>query len=632
MRIRSSVLCAGSAVAILLMLCSSGHSPAAEGDQANPEAQTQRAFRVWNLSTLQRIKVSDYPGAEVPLKPIRLTGVRSGTFAATVGVADGKPIRGLTATPSDLRGTGTIPASSVRVRYAVRTGNTFDALEDEPPAEVPVMEEAGGSLIPLWIQVRVPKDAAAGDYRGAITVRAEGGEAQTVPLEVRVEAWTLPPPSEYVTMLDFIQSPESVALGYEVPMWSEAHLRLLGRSFDLLTELGCKTLYVTAVRRTHFGNEHALVRWIFDEEGELTPDFTIVEKYLDVALKRLGKIPGVVFCCWEPRDSAGHADLGGKRIADKAILVTVLDPESGELSPQQGPAWGTPEAKDFWRTCNRGFEALMKKHGIETWMYGLIGDARPSKQAMDDITTGATDPKWAVHSHLKVRTWQGHDVAMDSALWGIGVNTPDPKDGYGFGWSNPWWLAYYARQLNWRTPLIVYRTMTERMLGSRSNTSRARISPGSGARGLGRIGADFWPVLKDRAGNPRYTLVARYPEASWGQLRLTNSVPAILGKGKNGAVPTVRSEQMREGLQEIEARVYLERVWLDSDSDKVVGEEMLGRIRDVLDARIRAASAPKKFIAGTHERAAKLFALAAEVAAKYGDRQPNPNLTVRNKR
>jgi hypothetical protein len=512
----------------------------------------------------------------------------------------------------------------------LRRQNTrlFDSLEDEPLTEYPVIKDHGGSVAPLWIRVDVPGDAKAGEYRGAITVEADGAEPQQVPLVVDVKDWTLPPKRDYHTMMDYIQSPESLAMAYKVPLWSDEHFKLLDRTFSLLADIGCKTVFITAIRRTHFGNEHAMLRWSFDEELNLTPDFTIVEKYLDVARKHMGDIPAVIFCCWEPAESAGHADLSGKRIADKKILITAVDPETGEVSPQTGPSWGTREAKAFWAKANKGMLAVLKERGLEkSLLYGLIGDARPSKQAMDDITTGVKNAEWAVHSHFRCEKWQGYKVRLGSALWGIRVHRPDPSQALGFGWADDWWLTVCARALSQGSSPLMCRTIAEMWMGGWEPQS-PRLFLG-GVSGVSRVGADFWRVAGGR------TLAGRYPESCWGQLNLNNFMTAVLSKGRKGAIPTVRSEQFRENIQELEARIFLEKVWLDPASDRVVGAETVRRIRSLLDERIRLYLNPSGtwFISsGWAERNGELFELAGEVANKYGDKKPNPNLKSRNKR
>ena len=49
-----------------------------------------------------------------------------------------------------------------------------------------------GQIQPIWINVRVPADAAAGTYRGTVTVRLADGGRRSVPLELRVWDFTVP--------------------------------------------------------------------------------------------------------------------------------------------------------------------------------------------------------------------------------------------------------------------------------------------------------------------------------------------------------------------------------------------------------------------------------------------------------
>jgi hypothetical protein len=51
-----------------------------------------------------------------------------------------------------------------------------------------------------------------------------------VPVKLSVAAWPLPIPRDYQTWVDFIQSPESVALRYDVEPWSDRHWALLEMS------------------------------------------------------------------------------------------------------------------------------------------------------------------------------------------------------------------------------------------------------------------------------------------------------------------------------------------------------------------------------------------------------------------
>jgi hypothetical protein len=600
----------------------------------------ERGFKMWNQSVMQTVFLADYPDPFAAVSPLALTGVRNGTFCGQLIVGDQQPIQGLTVEVSDLSGPATIPASAVRVRYGAADGHEreqqgrfFDSLEETPPGEVPVYEEHGGSVQPLWIAVSVPAGAKAGDYRGKITVRAEGIPPASVPLELRLLDWTLPDVRQFTSRMDVIESPESVAMAYDVPLWSDEHFRLLDKTFALLASLANKTVFVTGVRRTHFGNEHAMVRWVRGEDGELTPELSIVEKYLDVAVRRLGSIPGVILYAWEPPESQGHAGGAGSaaRTADRPALISLLDPQTGKMSPRQGPAWGTPESKVFWKKLTDGLQKVLAKRGLEnSLLFGLAGDARPTKLAMDDIANGVRGAKWAIHSHYYCDNWQGYDMGMVVALWGIGCAPADPSSGYSFGWSNPRWVSYFPREMKIESTLVEYRTKLENWMAARASYTPF-VAKGMGPRGLGRIGADFWPVLKDSRGRVRGTLAGRYPETAWGQLNMNNCTPYILGRGKNGPLATVRSEAFREALQELEARIYLEKSLLDDEAANLLGNELLGRCRQALDERIRmclnsAGEGQPWFISSDWcRRSELLFGLAAEVSKKMG-RAPKPNL------
>ena len=617
------------------------------GVVANTGPLPGRGFKVWNQSIIQAVSLPDYPDPFSPLSPVKLIGVRNGTFAGQVIVGDEKPIKGIATKVSDLKGPGNIPAANIQVRYGVADGPAdastpifFDSLEDAIPEEVPVYKEHGGAIQPIWITVRVPADAKPGNYAGTVTVTAEGAHPATIPMSLKVIDWQLPHVQDFVSRMDLVQSPESVAMAYDVPLWSDAHMKLLDKTFSLLAPMANKTIFLTCIRRTHFGNEHAVVRWIRGDDGELRPDFSIAEKYLDLAMKHLGKIPGVIFDCWEPPESQGHAGGAGTaaRTYDKPILITLVDPDTGKLSRRQGPAWGTPECREFWKKLTDGAHAMLEKRGIgDSMLFGLIGDARPTKQAMDDISNAVPNAKWAVHSHLFCDRWQGYEIGMGIALWGIGVAPADPTEGYSFGWSNPMWLSYYPREMKMQTCLVEHRVKLEKWMGGRK-AYEPFISTGVGPRGLGRIGADFWPVLKDDRGRMRGSLAGRYPEAAWGQLSLNHCVPYILGRGKNGPLATVRAEAFRESLQEVEARIYIEKALLDDNAKTILGDEFIARCRANMDARIRMCinsdgeGEPWYISSDWAGRSELLFSLASEVATKYGGKAPVPNLNRDDKK
>jgi hypothetical protein len=161
--------------------------------------------------------------------------------------------------------------------------------------------------------------------------------------------------------------------------------------------------------------------------------------------------------------------------------------------------------------------------------------------------------------------------------------------------------------------------------------------------GRGRTGADFWPVLKPedwqglKANNAREkksnSIVARYPESDWSQLNLDRGTENMFTPGPRGALPSEHSEQMRMGIQEAEARIFIEKAILD----KKLAPDLTKKCQELLDQRtlhlrgLGGAGGAGSYEdmggpmlhtwyegAGSAGMAEKLFSAAAEVAAKIG--------------
>ncbi len=619
------------------------------------------ALEAHNWDIIKKLDPAAYaPTAGSKLKPVYIVGCRNGLHSGMVVLTDGAPLKGIKALPGDLKGAGTISAKNIDVFYMIRDGASprrskskpFDSLEEVPPEECKVMNKGGQVTQPLWIRVSIPKDAKPGDYTGSVKVSA-GGKSVSVPIKLKVFDYELPPVIKFHGHMDVVQSPESVAMAYGLEPWSDSHFKLLDRSFKILGEMGSKTLYISAIRRTHFGNEHAMVRWTKDEKGKLNPDFTVVEKYLDAAVKHMGKVPGVIFYCWEPIESMGHASGAGsaKRTTDKPIMYTLWDKKKNKLKKRKGPAWGTPESKEFWKKFTDGVQPMLKKHGMEkSLLFGLIGDSRPTQTAMDDICNGLPKEKanWAVHSHHDCPEWKGYNVGMRIALWGIHLNICNPTKGHGFGWKSKRWLMYYPREFKMSSSIAEQRLKLEMWMNAFSVFELKHKRARRFACGLGRIGGDFWKVVKDGRGRITGTLAGYYPESYWGQLNLNYCISSIMGKGKTGPVRTMRSEAFREGTQDVEVRVFVEKAIEIPEHRAKVGDAFAKKARELLDARIRMCNAwggtredhksgkIAKVDLDWQQSNEKLYALATEAAKKLGThfiagRGPDPKPTPKKR-
>jgi len=280
------------------------------------EAARPEGVQVWNSDPLATDFDLDFGTQAEKLRPIRLVGARNGVYSGKVVVGSTKPLRGLKAAAGDLRGEagGTIPAGQMRIRYGLRWGvarttneGNFEttayaaeakplfALAEAPLAEFPVYEKqvgdtkpaasqvygigryslevfhlnlpgepapVFGAVVPVWVTLKVPKDARPGLYKGQVTIEVEGRKLADVPLELKVADWTVPDPDNYWTWVEMVQSPDTLALEYGAELWSDRHMELIGRSLKYLGEAGSRVLYVPLIAHTNLGNAESMVRWV----------------------------------------------------------------------------------------------------------------------------------------------------------------------------------------------------------------------------------------------------------------------------------------------------------------------------------------------------------------------------------
>jgi hypothetical protein len=100
-------------------------------------------------------------------------------------------------------------------------------------------------------------------------------------------------------------------------------------------------------------------------------------------------------------------------------------------------------------------------------------------------------------------------------------------------------------------------------------------------RGVGRLAADFIPT---KAGWGGRRISNRFPGSSWANLNLG---AAWLAPGRDGVVSTITFEMGREGIQECEAYIAIDRALMDEKFRAKLGKDLIRKCRDLLDERIR---------------------------------------------
>jgi len=612
----------------------------AGAESLTPNAVRPKGLQLWNSNALKADYNLDWGDPTEPLRPVRLVGPRGGIYSGKVVLGSTRPVRGLRATPRDLKGPGgaTIPASAVRIRYGLPWGNQaglgslwgpypyprratiLEAIADAPLAEFPVREVAPttaqrsirpkpvlGAVVPLWLTVGVPRDARPGAYTGEVRIEVDGEPPEAVPLAVEVLDWTLPERGDRRTWIDMVQSPATLALEYGLDRWSERHWQMIARSFRLMGEAGNKSLYVPLIAHTNLGNDQSMVRWVDNGDGTTGQwqfDFSIMDRYLDTALEHMGRPQMVVLNVWDvymiPKadgvpDSKARSLGKRKRHTRMAInlaahkgkyglgpLVTFVDPKTGATENDYLPTFHEMrDAKAAWGTLMRQLRERMRKRGLEgALMLGMLTDAWPSKADAEFFKEVAPGIPWMIHSH------DGHSldkplhgvtpVVYQARVWGVRFadNTPykyTPVKGRMYGWKQDKLNALFERFPNTDTfPATKWRHTAEYCITGDQ-------------RGIGRLGADFWHVIKGRRGRRAGRVPARFPEAHWRNLNLCTS---LLAPGPDGPASTNRYEQFREGIQQCEARIAIERALTDNALKGRLGADLARRAQETLDERI----------------------------------------------
>ena len=175
---------------------------------------------LWASDALAKVLRSDTAPAS-GAGTVSISGARGEIVSGQAVFRPAADVAGAEAAVTDLarRGSGAvIPAGAVRlqwVRYIDITRNS-DIPPDERVAqapasipdpfwEAPAIPVRAGTAQPVWLEVRVPADAPAGDYDGRLRVTA-GGERLELPVELHV--WDFAVPEErHLSVVNWWQFP-----------------------------------------------------------------------------------------------------------------------------------------------------------------------------------------------------------------------------------------------------------------------------------------------------------------------------------------------------------------------------------------------------------------------------------------
>ena len=154
-----------------------------------------------------------------------------------------------------------------------------------------------GTVQPVWLSIDVPSDAAAGRYKGSITVTA-GGKRLALPYSINVCGRVLTPPAERPFHLDLWQNPYTFARIAGVRLWSPEHFEAMRPVMEKLAFAGQKVITATIMNRPWNGQTEdpfgSMVTKIRRADGSWMYDYTVFDMWVEFMMS-LG-IDGQINC------------------------------------------------------------------------------------------------------------------------------------------------------------------------------------------------------------------------------------------------------------------------------------------------------------------------------------------------
>ncbi len=213
-----------------------------------------------------------------------------------------QPVEQLTYTVSELVNAKGQPISSADikagfVRYVItdefaagcgyRKPADFDSsLAEDAIDIISHIPVKANTVQPIWLSIKVPQGAAAGNYKGSISVKAD--KTYTLHYTVKVIDRTLPSPGKWTFDLDLWQHPAAIARVHGVPLWSDKHFELMKPYYTLLAGAGQKNITASIMDEPWghqtFDDFPGLIKWTKRRDGSWIYDYSLFDKYISFVM------------------------------------------------------------------------------------------------------------------------------------------------------------------------------------------------------------------------------------------------------------------------------------------------------------------------------------------------------------
>ncbi|MFI3314877.1 MAG: DUF6067 family protein [Rikenellaceae bacterium] len=229
-----------------------------------------------------------------------LVGWKGENVSTQVVVWSKERVENLNFTISTLKGSnGEIEAQASFVRYVMSDmlagcgKRSEDELESYSPSLIAdvidpfakELEMDEMSVRPIWVSVKLPYSAQAGNYKGVLTVKNGDVKIADLELNVKVLNRELTQVADWKFHLDFWQNPFAEARYGGYAPFSPQHLEYMRPQYERLRDAGQKVI-TTSIMHKPWGGQtedyfETMITWIRKIDGTWMFDYTIFDTWVE---------------------------------------------------------------------------------------------------------------------------------------------------------------------------------------------------------------------------------------------------------------------------------------------------------------------------------------------------------------
>ncbi len=220
---------------------------------------------------------------------------------------------------------------------------------------------------PVWLTVKVAKDAKPGVYRSRLTVRGQGVRRVEFPLSVKVLDRAIVDVKDRKFQFEIWQHPWSIARYHGVEPFTPEHYRLMRPYYEAAAAAGVKAITCTLTdlpwNHQSYDPYLTMVRHLRQPDGSWKRDYSVFDEYVEFALScgvgpQIHCYTMVTWGDWFHYEDAASGDRLRMRLVS-----------------------GTPEHAEFWRDFLTDFERHLKARGWERQTYIGVDERSPEELA-----------------------------------------------------------------------------------------------------------------------------------------------------------------------------------------------------------------------------------------------------------